>query len=201
MPTRTRGADEQRRRDDAEHEQLEEPEDPAGGQQGDGADPDQPALPGQHASAYLGLAGRDGHGPQHLGERVGRVDALELGLGGDEQPVGEHRLGQRLEVVGHDVAAAAGGGPRPGDPLQARAWRAATCRARGAGGGGSRSARSTRYAFRRGRHVHRLGGVDHVLHVVVGDHRADVVERVVVAVGVEDLELGVAWSGSRPRPA
>ena len=41
---------------------------------------------------------------------------------------------------------------------------------------------------RRG-HVHGPGRVDHVLHVVVGDHAADVAERVVVAMAVEDLEL------------
>ena len=155
------------------------------------AEEHEPARPGRRSAAAPPCpAGgdRDRRGWPRRGRR--RADAAELRLGRDEQAVGEHRLGQGLDVVGHDVGPAGGGGPgaarpqqgerRPGRHRQGeRGWRRVA------------SATSTRYALRLGATCtarHRLLDGDDV----GGCRRpgSTVVEGVVVAVGVEHRQLG-----------
>src|SRR4051794_33868431 len=62
--------------------------------------------------------GGDGHRLHDLAKRVGRSVAGQLGFGRHDQAVGEHGFGERLDVVGHDVAAAGGRGARLGGALQ-----------------------------------------------------------------------------------
>ena len=50
----------------------------------------------------------------------------------------QHRVGQRLDVVGDDVGAARRPRPGPAPPAAGPAWRGATCRGRRWGGGGWR---------------------------------------------------------------
>ena len=137
-PTRSAAADEQRRRHDPEGEQLDEPEHAAGQRAGRRRRGRRASPAGSARCAYRALPAGTGTARSTSVRASAADDALELRLRGDEQPVGEHRLGQRLEVVGDHVAAAARRPPGPGPPAAGRAWRGATCRARGAGGGARR---------------------------------------------------------------
>ena len=75
--------------------------------------------PGCHRATSAGDRHRAERGAEHLRH----VDALELGLGTQPEPVREGRLGQRLDVVGGDEVAA--GQPGPGPGRAAARWRRA----------------------------------------------------------------------------
>src|SRR4029453_13724111 len=75
-----------------------------------------PAARGVNAfskSALLPAADGDGDVFHDVGQHVGGGAADHLGLGGGDQPVGQHRGDQLLDVVGAPVGAPR---PRPGGP-------------------------------------------------------------------------------------
>ena len=72
----------------------------------------------QHGSAVCVGAGRDRGVARDPGEDVGGGAAGHVRLGGEQQPVREHRRQQVLQVVRDDVVAAAERGPRLGRAQQ-----------------------------------------------------------------------------------
>ena len=66
----------------------------------------------------IGLTRGTGTEPSAEASTCGDVDALELGLGAQPEPVHEGRVGERLDVVGGDEVAAGQPGPGPGRAQQ-----------------------------------------------------------------------------------
>ena len=147
--TRSRGrrdADVEHRHEREDHErgaddvQLDEAEQP-GGQEGDGRpDEERPTLAGEHELPRR----RDRHRGEHVLHHGAGVGALELRVGREHEPVGQHRAGEGLHVVGDDVVAARRRSPGAGRRAAATAWPGATCRGATPGWRREASARSTR---------------------------------------------------------
>ena len=76
-----------------------------------------PPCPGDHRGQAVPGPRRHGDGTARTSRDDRRgVGALQLRLGGEHETVREHRAGQRLDVVGHDVVAALRPRRRPGPP-------------------------------------------------------------------------------------
>ncbi|SCD63868.1 hypothetical protein GA0115235_105511 [Streptomyces sp. DpondAA-F4a] len=145
---------------------------------------------GLRGSGRCAARGRDRCALQDVQDDLLRGAAVELGLCRRQQPVGEHRHRERLDVVGQRVVAPAQGGRGLGRPQQVegRAGRGPESELRVVPG---RPDQLHRVPPHRLGHVHRAHRVDQ-LHDLVGvRHRLEVVQRREAAVHVEHLELGL----------
>ena len=144
---------------------------------------------GRHAAAW------DGQRSQKLGHDGPPRTSRTRADGTHDQPVRQRRLGQRLDVVGDDVVAAAAaapapaprgtapGGPRAGAEVARRGGRASAPPGRRCSAGP-------------GRRLHLAHGRADAAQLVGRRHRLELFDRVAALLALQDVQLVFALRGS-----